>query len=164
MPDAVPAVGDHCLHKRVAAVAAEAMTIPTPRVFADRVPQHVADAGQPLDGPPAHVDLDGPPVLGGFVLHGAADPLLRPAAARRTAAAIACAGLVILPGVGHDLPAAVWPLVGGEVRALAYRAYASQSHLAPGPSARSATSGRSPAACPRARRATGILGELERRR
>jgi len=39
-----------------------------------------------------------------------------------TAAAIAGARLVILPGVGHDLPAAVWPRVADEVRALADRA------------------------------------------
>jgi len=32
------------------------------------------------------------------------------------------ARLVLLPGVGHDLPAAVWPRVAGEVRALADRA------------------------------------------
>ena len=56
-----------------------------------------------------------------LVLHGAADPLLRPAAARRTAAAIAGARLVILPGVGHDLPRQVWPQVADEVRALADR-------------------------------------------
>jgi pimeloyl-ACP methyl ester carboxylesterase len=59
-----------------------------------------------------------------LVLHGADDPLLRPAAARRTAAAIPGARLVILPGVGHDLPAEVFPLVADEVRALADRAAA----------------------------------------
>jgi pimeloyl-ACP methyl ester carboxylesterase len=57
-----------------------------------------------------------------LVLHGARDPLLRPAAARRTAAAISGARLVILPGVGHYLPAAVYPQVADEVRALADRA------------------------------------------
>jgi pimeloyl-ACP methyl ester carboxylesterase len=57
-----------------------------------------------------------------LVLHGAADPVVRPTAARRTAAAIDGARLVILPGVGHDLPAAVWPQVAAEVRALADRA------------------------------------------
>ena len=57
-----------------------------------------------------------------LVLHGERDPLLRPAAARRTAAAIDGARLVLLPGVGHDLPAAVWPRVADEVRALADRA------------------------------------------
>jgi pimeloyl-ACP methyl ester carboxylesterase len=60
--------------------------------------------------------------LPALVLHGEQDPLLRPAAARRTAAAIAGARLVLLPGVGHDLPAAVWPQVAREVRALADRA------------------------------------------
>ncbi len=57
-----------------------------------------------------------------LVLHGAADPLLRPAAARRTAAAISGARLVILPGVGHYLPAGVYPQVADEVRALADQA------------------------------------------
>jgi pimeloyl-ACP methyl ester carboxylesterase len=59
-----------------------------------------------------------------LVLHGAADPLLRPAAARRTAAAISGARLVILPGVGHYLPAEVYPQVADEVRALADQAAA----------------------------------------
>ena len=71
-----------------------------------------------------------------LVLHGGADPLIRPAAARRTAAAIPGARLVILPGVGHDLPAAVWPRVAGEVRAVADRAAreraASRPQAAPG--------------------------------
>jgi len=57
-----------------------------------------------------------------LVLHGSADPLLRPAAARRTAQAIRVARLVILPGVGHYLPAEVYPQIADEVRALADRA------------------------------------------
>jgi pimeloyl-ACP methyl ester carboxylesterase len=57
-----------------------------------------------------------------LVLHGSDDPLLRPAAARRTAARISGARLVILPRVGHYLPEAVYPQVAGEVRALADRA------------------------------------------
>ena len=57
-----------------------------------------------------------------LVLHGSDDPLLRPAAARRTANAISGARLVIMPGVGHYLPAEVYPQVAGEVRALADRA------------------------------------------
>ncbi len=56
------------------------------------------------------------PVL---ILHGDADPLLRPSAGRDTAAAIPGARLVILPGVGHDLPAEIWPQIAAEVRALA---------------------------------------------
>jgi pimeloyl-ACP methyl ester carboxylesterase len=69
--------------------------------------------------------------LPALVLHGADDPLLRPAAARRTAAAIPGARLVILPGVGHDLPAEVFPLVADEVRAVADRAAAASAR--PGP-------------------------------
>ena len=57
-----------------------------------------------------------------LVVHGSADPLLRPAAARRTAQAISGARLVILPGVGHYLPAEIYPQLAGEVRALADRA------------------------------------------
>lgn len=57
-----------------------------------------------------------------LVLHGSDDPLLRPAAARRTAKAISGARLVILPGVGHYLPAQVYPQIAGEVRAVADQA------------------------------------------
>jgi pimeloyl-ACP methyl ester carboxylesterase len=56
------------------------------------------------------------PVL---VLHGDKDPILRVGAARATANAIDGARLVILPGVGHDLPAPLWPAIGKEVRRLA---------------------------------------------
>ena len=62
-----------------------------------------------------------------LVLHGAEDPLLRTGAARRTAAEISGARLVILPGVGHYLPDAVCPQVADEVRALASRAGAAPS-------------------------------------
>jgi pimeloyl-ACP methyl ester carboxylesterase len=57
-----------------------------------------------------------------LVVHGEQDPVVRPSAARATAAAVPGARLVLLPGVGHDLPAAVWPRIGDEVRALADRA------------------------------------------
>jgi pimeloyl-ACP methyl ester carboxylesterase len=56
------------------------------------------------------------PVL---VLHGDRDPILRVSAARATAKAIDGARLVILPGVGHDLPAPLWPDIAREVRRLA---------------------------------------------
>jgi pimeloyl-ACP methyl ester carboxylesterase len=59
------------------------------------------------------------PVL---VLHGDSDPILRVSAARATARAIEGARLVILPGVGHDLPAPLWPTIAGEVRVLADQA------------------------------------------
>src|ERR1035438_9025578 len=56
------------------------------------------------------------PVL---VLHGDRDPILRVSAARATAKAIDGARLVVLPGVGHDLPAPLWPAIASEVRQLA---------------------------------------------
>jgi pimeloyl-ACP methyl ester carboxylesterase len=64
------------------------------------------------------------PVL---VLHGDRDPILRVSAARATAKAIDGARLVVLPGVGHDLPAALWPDVAREVRQLADQARATSA-------------------------------------
>ncbi|WP_232666729.1 alpha/beta fold hydrolase [Pseudonocardia sp. TRM90224] len=59
-----------------------------------------------------------------LVLHGEQDPVVRPSAARATAAAVPGARLVLLPGVGHDLPRELWPQIAGEVAALAERANA----------------------------------------
>ena len=59
------------------------------------------------------------PVL---VLHGDQDPILRVSAARAIAKAIDGARLVVLPGVGHDLPAPLWPAIAHEVRQLADQA------------------------------------------
>jgi pimeloyl-ACP methyl ester carboxylesterase len=56
-----------------------------------------------------------------LVLHGDADPILRAAAGRATAARVARATLTVLRGVGHDLPEPVWPQVAREVRELADR-------------------------------------------
>ena len=75
--------------------------------------------GAPWHGPKLR-DLH-KPVL---VLHGDRDPILRVSAARATANAIDGARLVILPGVGHDLPAPLWPEIAREVRQLADRAAA----------------------------------------
>jgi hypothetical protein len=46
-------------------------------------------------------------------------PILRVSAARATAKAIDGARLVVLQGVGHDLPAPLWPAIAKEVRQLA---------------------------------------------
>jgi pimeloyl-ACP methyl ester carboxylesterase len=73
--------------------------------------------GAPWHGPKLR-DLH-TPVL---VLHGDRDPILRVSAARATAKAIDGARLVILPGVGHDLPAPLWPVIAKEVRQLADQA------------------------------------------
>jgi pimeloyl-ACP methyl ester carboxylesterase len=52
-----------------------------------------------------------------LVLHGAADPLIRPSAARAIARRVPGARLRLLPGVGHDLPEQVWGEVADEVAA-----------------------------------------------
>ncbi|MGH2985753.1 MAG: alpha/beta fold hydrolase [Solirubrobacterales bacterium] len=55
------------------------------------------------------------------VIHGDRDPLVRPAAGRSVAAAIPGASLVLVPGMGHDLPREIWPLIAGEIVANARR-------------------------------------------
>ncbi len=55
------------------------------------------------------------------VLHGARDPLARPAAGRATAEAIPGAHLRIFEGMGHDLPRALWPDFVDEIAAAAER-------------------------------------------
>jgi pimeloyl-ACP methyl ester carboxylesterase len=44
-----------------------------------------------------------------LVIHGAADPLIPPAGGRATARAIPGAELLLVEGLGHDLPEGVWP-------------------------------------------------------
>ena len=46
-----------------------------------------------------------------LVIHGDADPLVRPSWGRKTAEAIPGARLLLIPGMGHDLPEGAWPLV-----------------------------------------------------
>lgn len=53
-----------------------------------------------------------------LVIHGQADPLIRPAASRALARAIPQARLAIYPGMGHGLPQPLWPAVLGEISAL----------------------------------------------
>jgi pimeloyl-ACP methyl ester carboxylesterase len=45
------------------------------------------------------------------VVHGAADPLITLSGGQATAAAVPGADLVVLDGMGHDLPAALWPRI-----------------------------------------------------
>jgi pimeloyl-ACP methyl ester carboxylesterase len=45
------------------------------------------------------------------VIHGEQDPLVNVSGGRATAAAIPSAELVILPGMGHDLPRELWPQI-----------------------------------------------------
>ena len=53
------------------------------------------------------------------VLHGEADQLLRTVAARDLANAITGARLRTFPGLGHDLPRALWTVYADEIRATA---------------------------------------------
>ncbi len=41
-------------------------------------------------------------------MHGTTDPLVRPSGGRATARAIKGAKLMRVPGMGHDLPRAIW--------------------------------------------------------
>jgi pimeloyl-ACP methyl ester carboxylesterase len=58
------------------------------------------------------------------VIHGERDPLVRPAAGRSLARAIPGAELRMIPGMGHDLPRAVWPEVVEAIATNAGRAAA----------------------------------------
>ena len=58
-----------------------------------------------------------------LVLHGTADRLVPPAGGRATAAAIPGATLQLVPGMGHDLPEALWPTL---VDAIAQNAHAAR--------------------------------------
>jgi pimeloyl-ACP methyl ester carboxylesterase len=53
-----------------------------------------------------------------LVVHGEADPLVRLAGGKATAAAVPGARLVTYPGMGHNLPRELWSDVVGEVATL----------------------------------------------
>ncbi|WP_329054523.1 alpha/beta fold hydrolase [Amycolatopsis sp. NBC_01488] len=57
-----------------------------------------------------------------LVVHGARDPLVHVSGGRATARAIPGADLDVVPGMGHDLPRAVWPRVVKGIRRIAARA------------------------------------------
>jgi pimeloyl-ACP methyl ester carboxylesterase len=56
-----------------------------------------------------------------LVVHGADDPLVDVSGGRATAAAIAGAELLVLAGMGHDLPRPLWPRILTELDALTRR-------------------------------------------
>ena len=60
-----------------------------------------------------------------LVVHGEDDPLIRPAAGRATARAVPGARLRTFPGMGHNLPAELWPEVVAAVRDCAADAWKS---------------------------------------
>jgi pimeloyl-ACP methyl ester carboxylesterase len=57
-----------------------------------------------------------------LVVHGAHDPLVDVSGGRATAAAIPGAELLVVEGMGHDLPRAVWPELTDRIAALVQRA------------------------------------------
>ncbi len=57
-----------------------------------------------------------------LVVHGDSDPLIDVAAGQRTAQLIEDAELLVIPGMGHDLPRPVWPVLADALCALADRA------------------------------------------
>jgi pimeloyl-ACP methyl ester carboxylesterase len=62
--------------------------------------------------------------LPALVIHGAQDPLVDVSGAHATAAAIADAELVVMEGMGHDLPRELWPELVARIGALVERAEA----------------------------------------
>jgi len=59
-----------------------------------------------------------------LVLHGEDDPLIQVAGGQATAAAVPGARLVTYPGMGHDLPRALWPSMIDEIASLTGRSEA----------------------------------------
>jgi pimeloyl-ACP methyl ester carboxylesterase len=57
-----------------------------------------------------------------LVVHGAQDSLVNVSGGRATAAAIPGAELLVIDGMGHDLPRGVWPEVTDRITALVERA------------------------------------------
>ncbi len=57
-----------------------------------------------------------------LVIHGSADRLVAPSGGRATAAAIPGAELMVIDGMGHDLPRALWPRIIAAVAERARRA------------------------------------------
>jgi pimeloyl-ACP methyl ester carboxylesterase len=57
-----------------------------------------------------------------LVIHGADDPLIDVSGGEATAQAIPGAKLIVIPGMGHDLPRALWPRFVDEIVANAERA------------------------------------------
>jgi pimeloyl-ACP methyl ester carboxylesterase len=59
-----------------------------------------------------------------LVVHGQADPLIQLSGGQATAAALPDADLLVLPGMGHDLPRGIWSRLVAAISRLADRAEA----------------------------------------
>ena len=76
-----------------------------------------------------------------LVVHGTADPLVRPSGGRATARAIKGAKLKTIEGMGHDLPRAAWQQIIEAIAANAARAGGSPDRHPPLPASRASLSG-----------------------
>jgi pimeloyl-ACP methyl ester carboxylesterase len=65
-----------------------------------------------------------------LVIHGKADPLVRPSGGKATARAIPGARLLLIDGMGHDLPRGAWPQIIDGIEQTARRASAAQASVA----------------------------------
>jgi pimeloyl-ACP methyl ester carboxylesterase len=68
-----------------------------------------------------------------LVIHGSADPLIAPSGGRATARAIPGAELMVVEGMGHDLPRAAWPRLIDRIAAHALQADANAAEHLPLP-------------------------------
>ncbi|MEU9714487.1 alpha/beta fold hydrolase [Streptomyces sp. NPDC047976] len=59
-----------------------------------------------------------------LVVHGADDPMCDVSGGRAVAGAVPGAELAVFPGMGHDLPRALWPAIAGLITDLVHRAEA----------------------------------------
>jgi pimeloyl-ACP methyl ester carboxylesterase len=57
-----------------------------------------------------------------LVIHGEQDPLINVSGGRATAAAVPGAELIVIPGMGHDLPEPLWPKLADAIAANAAKA------------------------------------------
>jgi pimeloyl-ACP methyl ester carboxylesterase len=65
-----------------------------------------------------------------LVIHGSRDRLVRPSGGRATARAIPGSRLLVIKGMGHDLPRGAWPQLIGAIAEHASRAEAATDHAA----------------------------------
>ncbi|MFJ3923193.1 alpha/beta fold hydrolase [Streptomyces sp. NPDC090022] len=61
-----------------------------------------------------------------LVIHGADDPMVDVSGGRATAAAVPGAELAVIPGMGHDLPRALWPELAALITGLVHRVEAAR--------------------------------------
>ena len=87
----------------------------------DHVDDRRSAVGTPSTAPHRTADL-AEVAVPALVVHGAQDCLVDVSGGRATAAAIPGAELLVVDGMGHDLPRAVWPEIIDRISALVARA------------------------------------------